>query len=257
MNILVLLKMVPDIVEELEVGPDKTSLDLEFLRLIINESDDHALEQALILKDRHGGTVTALALESPEIDDVLYNALAKGADRAIRVTDLPAGLTNRMAAGVLARVLPGLLPVDLVLTGCYAIDDLDGVIAPLVAEQLDLPYLGIVTQVEADPAAATARVVKEFPGGVRGAFTSPLPALLGVQAAEKPPRYVPVAKVRAAMKSQEIETMAAPETIEPSPVHVRELAKPETAGQAEMLEGSPEEMAQKLFELFSDRGLLV
>ena len=256
MNILVLLKMVPDIVEELEVGPDGTSLDLEFLRLIINESDDHALEQALILKDRHEGTVTVLALESPEIDDVLFNALAKGADRAVRVTDLPGGLTTRMAAGVLARVLPGLLPVDLILTGCQAIDDLDGLIAPLLAEKLDLPYLGIVTEVAADPSAATARVVKEYPGGVRGAFTSPLPAMLGIQAAEKPPRYVPVAKVRAAMKSREIETIAAPETIEPSPVSIREMAKPEAAGQAEMLEGSPEEVAEKLFELFAERGLV-
>ena len=62
MNILVLMKMVPDVVEELEVAPDGASLDTEFLRLIVNGGDDHALEEALLLKERDGGTVTAVAI---------------------------------------------------------------------------------------------------------------------------------------------------------------------------------------------------
>ena len=61
------------------------SLDLELLRLIASERDDHALEQALLLKERHEGTVTVLALDAPEVDDALYTALAKGADRAVKI----------------------------------------------------------------------------------------------------------------------------------------------------------------------------
>jgi len=129
MKILVLLRMVPDVIEELEVASDGKSLDVETLRLIINESDNHALEQSLLLKERHGGKVTAVALEAPEIDDVLFTALAKGVDRAVKITGVDQGLTTRRVASILSQVLPtvpGALPADLILTGCQAIDDLDG-----------------------------------------------------------------------------------------------------------------------------------
>ncbi len=89
MNLYVLLKMVPDTVEELNVSADGKSLDSEFLRFKLNDPDEHALEQALILKEKHGGQVTVVALDAPEVDDVLFTALAKGADRAVKIPDQP------------------------------------------------------------------------------------------------------------------------------------------------------------------------
>jgi electron transfer flavoprotein beta subunit len=259
MKILAVLKMVPDVVEELEVAGDGKSLDLEFLRLIVNERDEHALEEGLLLKEQHGGTVTAVALDAPDIDDVLFTALAKGADRAVKVTDAGEGLSTRAAATLLARTLPGapdLLPADLILVGCWATDDLDGQTAAILARELDLPYVGIVSRVRPDAAAGTARVMKEFPGGVLGEFETALPAVIGVQAAEKPPRYVPVAKVRAAMKSGGIDEVAAAAAPDQAPLEVVQLTKPEAAGHAEMLQGSPEELAGKIGELLRERGLL-
>jgi electron transfer flavoprotein beta subunit len=260
-NILVLLKMVPDVVEELEVAADGKSLNVEFLRLNLNERDNHALEQALLLKDRYGAKVTALALDTPEIDDVLFTALAKGVDRAVKASGAEPGTGTEAIAGLLAQALPaiaGLLPADLILTGCQAIDDLDGMVAPLLAHYLKLPYLGLVTAVAVDAAANRAVVTKEFASGVRGEFEVALPVILGIQAAEKPPRYVPVAKVRAAMKSQQIEAVPLPARAEGGapPIEVLQLAKPETAGHAEMLEGSPEEIASKICEILTGRGLL-
>ena len=233
MKILVLMRMVPDTVEELEVAPDGKSLDLDAARPIVSESDDHALEQALLLKDRLGGSVVALGVASRDLDDVLFTALAKA---------LPA--------------IPGLLPVDLVLTGCQAIDDLDGLLAPFLAERLGVPYLGVVTGVEAKGGEAQATVLKEYAGGVRARYAILLPAVLGVQAAEKPPRYVPVAKVRATMKSAKIETVAAPAREVVSPLAVLRMTKPEAAGQAEMLVGDPAAVAAKVVEILSARGLL-
>ena len=259
MNIIAVLKMVPDVVEELEVGDDGKSLDLEFLRLIVSERDEHALEQALLLKDQLGGTVTAVAIEAPEIDDVLFTALAKGADRAIKVTDVEEGLSTRSAAALLAQVMPtvpNLLPADLVLAGCQATDDLDGQTAAVLAHGLDLPYLGIVSHVDADPGGNKALLLTEFPGGVHGEFEVDLPAVLGIQASEKPPRYVPVAKVRAAMKTQTIEEVSADAKPAPSLAAVTQMAKPEASGKAEMLDGSPEELAAKVGEILSERGLL-
>ena len=259
MNILVLMKMVPDIVEELEVGPDGKSLDLEFLRPIVGERDEHALEQALLLKERCGGSVTAMALESPDVDDVLFTALAKGSDRAVKVAGVETPPTTSEAAALLAPVLRGLLDqkqVDLILTGCSAIDDLDGVLGAFLAERLGLPYLGIVTGVDVAADTGRATVLKEYAGGVHAEYGIALPAVVGVQAAEKPPRYVPVAKVRAVMKSGKIDSVSAAAPDEASLIQVVRMTKPEAAGHAEMIKGSPEEMALKVTDILSARGLL-
>ncbi|MDQ7851059.1 MAG: electron transfer flavoprotein subunit beta/FixA family protein, partial [Armatimonadota bacterium] len=79
-KVLVLLKLVPDVVEEPEIAADGRSLESSSVRLVVSERDEHALEEALLLKERYGGTVTAVALDVPEVDDVLFTALAKGAD---------------------------------------------------------------------------------------------------------------------------------------------------------------------------------
>ena len=95
MHILVLLKMVPDVVEDLEIASDGRALDLDYLRMILSESDDHALEQALLLKERHGAKVTVLAVDAAEVDDALFAAAAKGADRVMKVVGCDAGLSTR------------------------------------------------------------------------------------------------------------------------------------------------------------------
>ncbi len=261
MNIVVLLKMVPDVVEELEIAPDGKSLNTEYLRMIANELDNHALEEALLLKEKYSGMVIVVALDAPEVDDALFTALAKGADRALKIIDGDGALGTRAGAYRLAQVLstlPGLLPADLILTGAQAIDDLDGLTAPLVSHLLRLPQLGIVTKVSVDSSAGVATVLREFPGGVRGEYEVKLPAVLGIQAAEKPPRYVPVAKVRAAMKSQTIQSVPAP-TMADGGVGlstVEEMAKPETTEHAQMLVGSPQEIANQFCEILAARGLL-
>jgi electron transfer flavoprotein beta subunit len=259
MKILVLMKMVPDIVEELEVAGDGTSLDQEYLRFIVSERDDYALEQALLLKDRLQAAVTVVAPEAPEIDDVLHTALAKGADRVIRVSGIAATGGTRSIAATLAATLPGIpgvLPADLVLSGCQAIDDLDGSVAPLLAEALDLPYLGLVSRIAVDLGAGKAIVAREYAGGVMGRFEVALPALLGVQGCEKPPRYVPIAKVRAAMASGGIEVVAAASGPAAPRLEVTAMAKPEAAGHAEMLEGSVRDVAEKVADILAARGLL-
>lgn len=258
MKILVLLKMVPDTVEELEVAPDGASLSREFLRLIINERDENALEQALILKERHQGTVVVMAPEAPEVDDVLYTALARGADRVLKVTGGEEGLGSRAVAGLLAAAMPAapdLLPVDLVLTGCQAIDDLDGLVGPLIAEQLGVPYVGIVTGLDVDSGGA-AHLSREYPGGVRGKFEVNLPAVVGIQGAEKPPRYVPIAKVRAAMTSGQIESIPAGAPAEASLLEVLEMRRPVVTERAEMITGDADQIAARICEILVGRGLL-
>jgi len=260
MHILVLLKMVPDVVEDLEIASGGTALDLDCQRMILSESDDHALEQALLLKERHGAKLTVLAVDAAEVDDALFTAAAKGADRVMKIVGSDAGLTTRQAARVLSQTIaeePGLMPVDLILTGVQAIDDLDGLIAPLVADELHMPYLGIITGIALDVSSDTARAIKEYPSGVRGEFQIQLPAVLGIQAAEKPPRYVPVAKIRAAMKTVKIECAQVLTLADGGwpAVNVLEMKQNEPAGHAEMLEGAPAQVSARLCEILAGRGL--
>ncbi len=146
-------------------------------------------------------------------------------------------------------------PVDLILTGCQAIDDLDGLVGPLVAQDLGFPYVGIVTGLDVD-ARGIACCSREYPGGVHGSFELDLPAVVGIQGAEKPPRYVPIAKVRAAMAAGKIEVVSAPGPAAASPIAVVGMKKPEVADRAEMITGSLEEIATRVCEILAGRGLL-
>lgn len=257
MNLYVLLKMVPDTVEELNVSADGKALDSEFLRFKLNDPDEHALEQALLLKEQYGGTITVVALDAPEVDDVLFTALAKGADRAVKIPTPQAELGTAAAARILASFFGAsgqITPDTLLLPGSYAIDDLEGELAPFLAAALNLPYVGVVCGVT--PADGKVTVRKEFAGGLRAELEVSLPAVLGIQSAEKPPRYVPVAKVRAAMKSNSIGEVNLETPDRPFLLEIERMYKPETAGHAAMLEGAPEELADQLVEVLAKTGVI-
>jgi electron transfer flavoprotein beta subunit len=195
-----------------------------------------------------------VAFEAPEVDEVLFTALAKGADKAVKLAGDFASVRGLGCAQIVANYLKTLPGDTVVLIQSQAIDDLEGEIGAYLADLLKLPYIGVVTGVASVAGGLT--VLKEFAGGMRGEFSVALPAVLGIQAAEKPPRYVPVAKVRAVMKTAKIETVdvAAPET--PAVLAVDKMYKPEAGGRAAMLEGSPEEIAEKIVGLLAERGLV-
>src|SRR5574337_1391150 len=85
MDIVVCMRHIPDLVEELEIAADGKSLNRDFLKFVVNEFDDQALEQGLLLKEKNGGSLTVIALDAPDIDQTLYTCLAKGADRALKL----------------------------------------------------------------------------------------------------------------------------------------------------------------------------
>ena len=203
MNIVVPIKVVPDLVEELAIDDSGAALDTDWLRLMLSEFDDHAIEQAILLKERDGGQVTVVAADAEGVDDVLYAAAAKGADRLIKLTgDFEEAVNNHALARVFAAVVKELQP-DLVLTGVQSYADMDGSVGPLMAEYLGMPYVGYVAGVAVSADKATAR--KEYPGGLVAEMEVTLPAVLGIQASEDPPRYVAFSKIRQAMKTAMID----------------------------------------------------
>jgi electron transfer flavoprotein beta subunit len=254
MNIVVLFKLVPDLVEEVNVDELGTGLDQAWMRLIINEFDDHAIEQAILLKERDAAHVTVVGPDIEGAEDVLFAAAAKGADRLIRLTANPRGRAdNHARASAAAASIKELRP-DLVLTGVQAPTDLDGSIGPLLAEYLGLPYVGYVSGVKA--VDGKLLVKKEYPGGLVGEMEVQLPAVLGIQAAEQPPRYVAVSKVRQAAKTATLEKLSLPEAASGGEVLVRRMFKPEVTTRAQMIEGDPPEVAAKLVAIFKEAGVL-
>lgn len=260
MQIFVFLKMVPDVVEELVIDKDGKSLDEESIRYKLNEPDEHALEEAVLLKEKYGGSITALALEAPDVDEVLYLALAKGANQAFRISGECKGWQTFIVANLFTSFLSSrcgpLTNETLVLTGSQAIDDVEGELGACLSELLKLPYISVVTGLSLDGGTKTATVIKEFSGGLRGEFTVPLPAVIGIQSASKPPRYVPVAKVNVAKKTAKIESVSIPVANAQSILSIRKMFTPVATGKAEMLEGSPKDVSARIIEIITQRGIL-
>jgi electron transfer flavoprotein beta subunit len=254
MNLVVAIKMVPDLVEELVIDASGTKLDPEALRLKLNELDEHAIEQAILLKEKGAGQVTIVAPDVEGVDDVLFTAAAKGADRLVKLTGNWGNTVNNHA---LARVFANFVKTlrsELILTGVQGHNDLDGAVGPQLAEHLGMAYVGYVSGVSVSDSKAQAR--KEFPGGLIAEMEVLLPAVLGIQAAEKPPRYVPISKVRATMKTAKIETFPAMELeTGGAPTTVR-LFQPETGARATMIEGDADTVATRLVEIFKEQGIL-
>ena len=260
MQIFVLLKMVPDVVEELVISKDGKSLDEESIRYKLNEWDEHALEEAVLLKEKYGGSITALALEAPDVDEALFLALAKGANQAVKISGECKGWQTPVVANLFSSFLTSrggpFTNETIVLTGSQAIDDVEGELGACLSEFLKLPYMSVVTGLSVDAGTKSATVLKEFSGGLRGEFTVQLPAVIGIQSASKPPRYVPIAKVNAAKKTAKIESVSLPaQNIKPA-LSIRKMFTPVATGKAEMLEGSAKDISARIVDIMTQRGIL-
>lgn len=254
MNIIVPVKLVPDLVEELSIDSSGVALDTAWLRMIVNEFDDHAIEQAIILKEKTGAHVTIISVNVEGIDDLLFTASAKGADRLIKLTgDVESGVNNHALARGLAAYIKELKP-DLILTGVQAHNDLDGSLGPQLAEYLGMPYIGYISGVKADGEKVNVR--KEYPGGLIGEMQASLPVLLGIQASEQPPRYVAISKVRQMMKTVSIEEVDLSALDSKGAPVVNRMFQPEATERATMLSENADEAANQLINIFKELGTL-
>ncbi len=263
MNIAVVVRQVPDLIEPLEIDSSGAALDLGSASFIVNESDDHALEQAILMKEaamKVGGsaTVTVVALDFGDVDNTLYTAAAKGADRIVKISLDGDPLSPRAAAALYAAAVKP-LNADLVLVGVQAHDELDGGLSPFLAAALGLPYIGVIRGVKAGPEPCMVAACKEFPGAVMARLKVKLPAVLGILGAEQPPRYVPVSRIRAAMKTTQFEEQSAA-TASPQGgtplLSVSRLYPPASGSHAEMLTGSEADVAARIAEILVEKGLV-
>ncbi len=255
MNIVVAIKHIPSLADELEVNDEGTNLDYDMVDFVLNEFDEQAIEQAVLVKEASGGAVTVVGVDViEELDGVLHTALAKGADKAVKIVgDLEPGIDSHTHARWLADAIKE-MDADIILTGVQAADDLDGQIGPMLAAHLDMPYLGVVTGVEVAHRVAT--LYKEYAGGMMGKYAVSLPLVVGVQAATKPPRYAPISKIRQIAKTAVIEEIEVDDDGPGAAVMLRKMSPPVSTGHANMLPGDAEAVAEKIIAIIKERGLL-
>jgi electron transfer flavoprotein beta subunit len=254
MRIAVLLKSVPDLVEELALDEESGALLYDDMSYVPSEWDDQALEEALLIKEESGADITAITVETGDVDNMLFTALAKGADHGVKlVGEFEVSLSNRQRAQLFANYLRG-QNFDLVLSGVQAIDDVDGQVPGLVAGLLGWPHASVVTEVRV-LAAGKAVMRQEYAGGLIAEIEGATPMVVGIQAARKPPRYASIAKVRQIAKTVHLEEVPADMPDVPMLTAVR-FFKPVVAGHAEMIDGDVDAVADRIIEILSERNLV-
>ncbi|MFQ6013010.1 MAG: electron transfer flavoprotein subunit beta/FixA family protein [Thermoplasmata archaeon] len=253
MNIVVCIKQVANPELQYRIREDALDVVRDNLTFQVNGPDEHALEEAVRLKEAHGGRVTALAAGPERVTEVLRQAMAKGADEAVRL-DLPEGreFDPAFAGRALARAIRD-LEYDLVLCGVQSDDYAHGATGPIVASHLGIPHASVVTKVEIE--GERAKVRRELEGGLEEVLTLPLPALLTIQFGINEPRYASVAAILRATRQPIREASSAPVEVDPG-LAVRRMYVPEVTHRAEMLEGPPGEVAQKLAAILREKGFL-
>ena len=243
MKIAVLLKQVPDLAEELEVDDSGKALDTEYIKFKLDEYDEHALEEAVCLKEAgQASEITAIALDGDEVDKALFTSMAKGADKAIKIIGAEVE-GSRAGASIFAEAVG--TEYDLIMTGVQSVDDREGMMGPMLSSILKIPCLSVVTRVEGGDTGIV--VHKEYFGGLMASFDVQVPAVLGIQAARQTPRYAPVSKVRQIQESASIEEKSLNGASETVKSEVTSMAPPTKTGGAKML-GSVDELVELLKE---------
>jgi electron transfer flavoprotein beta subunit len=248
MKIAVCIKQVVTREWQLRVNESKTWIRDQDASVELNEPDAYALEEALRLKEQHGGEVVVVSAGPARAAQVLREALARGADRAIHVeSDALAAADAFVIAGSLAEAIRE-ESFDLVLTGLQSDDQGFGQVGVVLAETLGMPHATIIMEVQAE--AGRLRVKRELEGGWFQWMTLPLPALLTIQSGINQLRYATLKGIMAA-KKKEIRKVAPSAAATPAQ-KIMSVYFPEKGKQTQMLPGSPAEAARALVQKLRD-----
>ncbi|MGA2831895.1 MAG: electron transfer flavoprotein subunit beta/FixA family protein [Terracidiphilus sp.] len=247
MKIIVAIKQVPERDAQVRIDASGKWIEESGVQFALNESDAYALEEALQLKEKHGGEVVVLTAGPERVGPTIREALAKGADRAIHIDC--ADLGSRDALGVAKLLAAAVKPEnpDLILTGLQS-DDLGlGQTGVILAELLGLPHSSLILHVEKTDTGLTVK--RELEEGWFRTIELPLPAVLTIQSGGNKLRYATLMGIKRA-KTKEVRTVTAAElAVNSAPVAVLErVALPQKQKSTQILPGNPKEAAAALVE---------
>ena len=260
MEILVCARRVPDTSEnEIQLNNAGNDIERDDLVYSINEPDNYAVEEALQIVAKSGGKVTVATVGTDEDEEILRREMAMGANQGVLLTD--EAFTGSDGKGI-ATVLKGFVEknnFDLVLTGVQA-EDAGAQVGGMLAAMLDYPFASLVNSIEVLD-GNKLKISREIEGGNREMSEIDLPCVLSIQTGINEPRYVGMRGIRQ-VASVEIPTYGAadlgvdPRTVGEAGTNVKreDYFVPAVGKGAEILEGSNEEIADRLIELMKAKG---
>jgi electron transfer flavoprotein beta subunit len=260
MEILVCVKRVPDTAEnEIEVNSNGSDIERDDLVYSVNEWDNYAVEEAIQIVDRAGGSVTVVSLGDEESEEVVRREMAMGANNGILVSDDAFEGSDGKAVAAILKTVVEKGNYDLILTGAQA-DDGAGQIGGMLAAMLDVPYASVVNVIDV-LSDSQLKVGREIEGGNQEMNEIALPCVLSIQTGINEPRYVGIRGIRK-VASVDIPVWGAadlgidPALVGESGAKVKRIDYfiPEMGEGAEILEGSSEEIAEKLIDLLKAKG---
>jgi electron transfer flavoprotein beta subunit len=252
-KIAVCIKQVVTREWQLRVNDQKTWIRDQDASFELNEPDAYALEEALRLKEKHGGEVVVCSAGPARATQVIREALARGGDRAIHVeSDGLASADAFTVAGALAAAI-GDEKFDLVLTGLQSDDQGFGQVGVVLAEKLGMPHATIIMEVQVE--GSGLRVKRELEGGWFQWIALPLPALLTIQSGINQLRYATLKGIMAA-KKKEIRNVT-PSAGGEGGQRIASLYFPEKGKKTQMIAGSPAEAAKDLVKRLRDEARVI
>ena len=247
MKVVVCVKQVAVLGDEVEFTPDERDVDPDYIDHALNEWDAAATEEALQIRERLGeGEVVAVSAGEGEAEPALRRCLAMGADRTVRVAgrfEDPFTVARALAEAVRAE------EPQLVLCGVQSSDSVQAATGTALAELLGLARVAVVTKIELADGRAT--VDRELEGGLVDVVDVDLPALLTIQTGINQPRYANLRAIKQA-EQQEIALVEPAGGGEPA-YRVRRMFSPPRGAGAEILSGGPAEIAQRIADLVQER----
>jgi electron transfer flavoprotein beta subunit len=198
-NIVVTVKQVPDTWAEKKLDPSDMTVDRKSVDNVMNEMDEYGVEEALRIKEAHGGEVTILTMGPEKAVEAIRKALSMGADKAVHLTDEALHGSDAIQTSKALAAVIKTLDADVIVTSAEASDARGGIMGALLAEQLGLPQLTLARKVTVDPDAKKVTIERQTDNGYAVVEAS-LPAVVGVVEKINEPRYPSFKGIMAAKK---------------------------------------------------------
>lgn len=262
-TILVLVKEVAQLEDDFEVAG--TKVEDKYVEYDLNNLDEYAVEEAVQMKEESDEEIEVVAASiGPErSEETIRMALAKGADRAVRVWDDAlenvSVLSTEAKSAILSPVVEQEDP-DLIVSGAQADDDLFGATGVHLAEEIDWQWAAVVIDlVDHDLDAGSVELRRELEGGVEEVTNVDLPAVLTIQSGINQPRYASLRGIRQAQSKDldvfSLDDLGVDDSVLDAPFELVDMHQPETEADTSYIDGSPEEIADRIFEIATEKGV--
>ncbi|MDQ2052177.1 electron transfer flavoprotein subunit beta/FixA family protein [Natronolimnohabitans sp. A-GB9] len=252
MKALVSVAEVAELGDDFEI--DGLTIDERYLGYSLNEWDDYAIEEAVTLSEADVVDEVVVVTIGPErSEQTIREALAKGADRAIRIWDDAVANVDALMPEMKTRILASVVEAeepDIVFTGVQSDDDAWGATGVALAEEIDFGWAAVVTELDLEPDDGVAHVRRELEGGLEEVTAVELPAVITIQTGINQPRYASLRGIRQAQQKElavkSLDDLGLNESVLDSELALTELYEPETESETTIWDGEPDETAAEL-----------